>query len=187
MKTEASKMRRKIMQHLRYLAVLGIMFTLSLSSVRAGDDPWAMYRFLIGEWVGEGSGEPGQGAGGFTFQPDLQGKVLVRKNWADYPAAGGRPAFKHEDLLVVYKGEEGKRSHAIYFDSEDHVIRYTVSASEEGKMLTFVSEPSPRAPRFRLTYRSEGEDKIGIKFEIAPPGKPEEFKPYIEAKARKKK
>jgi hypothetical protein len=169
------------------LVVLGILFALSATPVTAGDDPWAMYRFLIGEWVGEGTGQPGQGAGEFSFLPDLQGKILVRKNRADYQASGARPAFSHEDLLVVYKGEDGKRAHAIYFDSEDHVIRYAVSASEDRKSLTFISDPSPKAPRFRLTYINEDGGKLGIKFEIAPPGKPEEFKPYIEAKAKKRK
>ena len=82
---------------------------------------------------------------------------------------------------------DGKRAHAIYFDSEDHVIRYTVAPSEDRKSLTFVSDASPSAPRFRLTYALEENDKLGIKFEIAPPGKPAEFKSYIEAKARKKK
>jgi hypothetical protein len=172
---------------LGFLAVLAILFAVSASTVNAGDDPWAMYRFLIGEWVGEGTGQPGQGTGEFSFLPDLQGKILVRKNRAGYPASGAQPAFSHEDLLVVYKGEDGKRAHAIYFDSEDHVIRYTVSVSEDRKSLTFVSDPSPKAPRFRLTYVSEEGDKLGIKFEIAPPGKPEGFRPYIEAKAKKRK
>jgi hypothetical protein len=169
------------------LAVLGVLCLTALASARPGDDPWAMYRFLIGDWVGEGGGQPGQGSGEFSFLPDLQGKVLVRKNRAEYPAAANRPAFIHEDLLVVHKGSDDKRSHAIYFDSEDHVIQYTVSASEDSKSLAFVSAPSPREPRFRLTYTNEAEDKLGIKFEIAPPGKPDEFKTYIEAKARKKK
>jgi hypothetical protein len=146
-----------------------------------------MYRFLIGEWVGEGGGQPGQGSGEFSFLPDLQGKVLVRKNRAEYPAVANRPAFVHEDLLVVYRGANGKRAHAMYFDSEDHVIKYSISASEDSKSLTFVSDPSPREPRFRLTYTKEADDRLGIKFEIAPPGKPDEFKSYIEAKARKKK
>src|SRR5215831_7558904 len=89
-------------------------------------DPWAAYRFLLGEWVGEGDGKPGQGSGGFSFATELDGKVLVRKNRNHIPAANGRPAATHEDLLVVYRGTDGKRNKAIYFDNEDHVIQYDV-------------------------------------------------------------
>jgi hypothetical protein len=42
-------------------------------SVSEGD-----FQFLIGEWI-----MPGGGSGGFTLEPDLQGKILVRRNKAD--------------------------------------------------------------------------------------------------------
>jgi len=151
---------------------------------QAKDDPWDPFRFLIGDWVGEG--KEGQGSGYFSLIPDLQRKVLVRKNHAQLPAANGRPAAVHEDLMVIYKSEDGKSHKAIYFDSEDHVINYTATFSPDKQTLTFISAPAPGAPRFRLTYQKEGDDRVGIKFEIAPPGKPEEFKTYLEGKAGKK-
>src|SRR6516225_7876725 len=116
----------------------------------AGDDPWAQYRFLVGEWVGEGSGDPGQGSGGFSVAPDLQGKVLIRRNRADYPAGKGKPAFTHEDLMVIYREAGAKNPEAIYFDNEGHVIRYHLSFSEDQKTLTFLSDVLPSAPRFRF-------------------------------------
>src|SRR5689334_18745322 len=51
---------------------------------------WDRWQFLIGDWVGEGGGEPGQGAGAFSFRLDLEGRVLVRKNRSDYPEAKDR-------------------------------------------------------------------------------------------------
>ena len=33
--------------------------------------------FLLGNWVAEGGGAPGQGTGGFSFAPDLQGTILL--------------------------------------------------------------------------------------------------------------
>ena len=68
-------------------------------------DPWDACRFLLGEWAGEGGGQPGRGTGGFTFALDLQDKVMVRRNRAELPAAAGRPAAVHDDLMVVYQGE----------------------------------------------------------------------------------
>jgi len=110
----------------------------------------------------------------------------VRRNHAELPAANGRPAAVHEDLMVIYKSQDGKSAKAIYFDSEDHVINYTATFSPDKQTLTFISAAAPGAPRFRLTYQKEAEGRIAIKFEIAPPGKPEEFKAYLEGKARKK-
>jgi hypothetical protein len=151
----------------------------------AADDPWSDYRFLIGEWQGEGDGGPGKGKGGFSFARDLQGKVLLRKNRTDFPATSGRPAFTHEDLMIVYPGEGEGKTRAIYFDSEGHVINYVASFSADRRTLTFVSDPTPSAPRFRISYtRGEGEI-LRIKFEIAAPGKPDEFKTYLEGAARR--
>jgi len=149
-------------------------------------DPWADYRFLLGDWVGEGEGEPGKATAQFAFATELDGKVLVRKHRAEIPAAGGRPAAKHEDLLIVYRGTDGKRTKAIYFDNEDHVIQYTVTPSDDKKSLVFLSDPDPSAPRFRLTYTKDKDESLKIKFEFAPPGKPDEFKTYVEGSARKK-
>jgi hypothetical protein len=49
----------------------------------------------------------------------------------------------------------------------------------------FVSDPSPSAPRFRLSYAKEQGDEVLIKFEMAPPGKPDGFRTYLEGKARR--
>jgi hypothetical protein len=152
---------------------------------RAGDDPWADFRFLIGAWVSDG--KPGDGSGSFTLAPDLGGKVLVRRHTADLPAANGRPAGRHEDLMVVYPGPGGKPVRASYFDSEGHVIQYAVSPLPDKKGLVFVSAADPAGPRFRLTYtRGEG-DTVAVKFEIAPPGKADGFKTYLEGTVRRKK
>jgi hypothetical protein len=151
------------------------------------DDSWKPYEFLAGDWVGEGSGEPGKGSGEFSFAWDLQKKVLVRRNRAELPAAQGRPAAVHEDIMVIYPGEPGGPHKAIYFDSESHVIEYVATVSDDKQMLTFLSGAIPSAPRFRLTYTKKDDDSVVIKFEIAPPGMPEGFKPYLEGKARRQK
>jgi len=149
-------------------------------------DPWASYRFLLGEWVGEGEGQPGQGKGQFSFAEELQGKILVRKNRAEYPASAGRPAFTHEDLLIVYQEDGDKAAKAIYFDSEGHVIHYTPSTSQDGKALIFLSDARPPAPRYRLSYVNQEAGKATVRFEVAPPGKPEAFKTYLQGRVRKK-
>jgi hypothetical protein len=144
------------------------------------DQRWAPIAFLLGEWTGEGGGGPGQGSGGFSFLPDQDGKILIRKNRADYAASKDRPAFSHTDLMIVYNEPGETKLRAIYFDMEDHVIHYTVEPSADGNSVQFVSD------NFRLTYRKTGPDSLALKFEIAPPGKPGVYAPYIEATARRK-
>ncbi len=146
---------------------------------------WSAWKFLIGEWVGEGTGSPGEGTGGFSFSPDLGKRILIRKNFAEYPATKDRPAFRHDDLMIVYQ-EQGKPTRAEYFDNEGHVIHYTVSFSADSTAVVFVTEPSLSEPRYRLTNTKEGNDKLIIAFEIAPPGKPDAFRQYIKASARRK-
>lgn len=168
-------------------AIAAILLPASISAQQAKNlDAWASWQFLVGEWVGEGGGEPGRGTGAFSFHLDLQGKVLVRRNRADYPPTKDRPAYSHEDLMVIYMEPGGQAARAIYFDNEGHVIHYTAAFSEDDRSLTFLSDPLPAAPRFRLTYTKKDKDGLGIKFEIAPPGKPDAFSIYLQADARRK-
>jgi hypothetical protein len=148
-------------------------------------DPWAPWRFLVGEWIGEGSGGPGKGTGGFSFQFDLEGKVMVRKNHADYPPANGKPAYHHDDLAILYLENGGIR--AIFLDGEGHVIHYAANAAPDGKTLTWLSDAAPGTPRYRFTYQKTDADTLGLKFEIAPPDKADAFATYIAATARRKK
>jgi hypothetical protein len=165
----------------------------------AGADWAARWRPLLGEWVGSGGGSPGQGEGGFSFGLELQGKAIVRRNHADYPASASRPASTHEDLMVISPGGAagtggsesaagaGVSDRATYWDSEGHMISYTATWSLDGKSVTFLSDPAPGSPRYRLSYHLDSEAAVSIRFDIAPPPTPDQFKPYITAKATRLK
>ena len=146
---------------------------------------WRDWYFLLGEWVGTGNGQPGQGTGGFTFKPDLQQHVLVRTNRAEYPAAKERPAYKHDDLMVIYHETAASPLRAIYFDNEGHVIHYAVRIDAADETAIFLSESEAGTPGYRLSYVGKTADTVNIKFEVAPPDKPEQFQTYIEATAKR--
>ncbi len=132
--------------------------------------------FLIGEWVA--LSQPGEPTGGFTFSLQLQGKAILRTNYADYPATAGRPASRHEDLLVIYLEDGALRGD--YYDSEGHVIRYT---GESGPgVVTFTSPPTANEPGFRLSYRLAPGGLLEGAFEIITPGGPV---PYLAWQAKK--
>ncbi|MGA3040716.1 MAG: hypothetical protein ABSF54_08015 [Bryobacteraceae bacterium] len=168
---------------MRYLLPLAIALCLPASPADR-QSAWGPVESLIGDWTGEGGGGSGQGSGSFSFKPDLQGKILVRKNRAEYPATKERDAFVHDDLMVIYRDPPDAALRAIYFDSEGHTIRYQVQAAPDGAVV-FLSGAEAAAPRYRLTYTPAGQDRVKIKFEIAPPGRPEQFATYIEAGARR--
>lgn len=166
------------------------LFTLISPSIlraqRTSEPPdWRPWQFLFGEWVGAGGGGPGEGAGTFSFTTDLQGTVLVRRNHSDFPASPERPAYSHDDLMVIYR-EGTTQTRAAYFDNEGHVIRYSTNFSPDSNSVVFISDPAPGTPRFRLTYEKKGDGLVTIRFEFAPPGKPDSFTRYIDAVARRK-
>jgi hypothetical protein len=66
------------------------------------------------------------------------------------------------------------------------LINYVVASSPDGKAVTFLSAPQPSAPRFKLTYELKEKGEVAIIFAIAPPGKPEELKTYVEGTAKRK-
>ncbi len=147
-------------------------------------DPYAAVRFLAGDWVGEGSGDPGKGSGEFSFRFELEGRTLVRRSWASYPAQNGRAAIRHEDLMTLFPEDGGLK--ALYVDNEGHVIHYAARALPGGAGVEFLS-PAGRGPVFRLTYRPQGADVVTVSFAIAPPDKPEAFTTYVEGVSRRKK
>jgi hypothetical protein len=146
---------------------------------------WEKWNHLIGEWVGEGSGQPGQNEGKFSFQTDLDGKILVRKNHTVFPETSTTKAMVHDDLLIVYPGAPGEPKEAIYFDNEGNTIKYKVSFTDSSVVLT--SDPSAKAPRFRLSYLTIDSKTVNITFEMASPQEPEIFKMYLSGKAFKVK
>jgi hypothetical protein len=147
--------------------------------------PWKDFDFLIGEWTWSGGGQPGQAKGTSTFEPVLNGTVLLRKVHLDYPASKDRAAFSHDDLLYVYHDPADDSLHAIFFDNENHVIRYAVSFPAGGDSIQFLSDAAPSGTRARMTYTRAGVDSVTEKFELAPPGKPDQFATYVEFVAKK--
>jgi len=142
---------------------------------------WTKFNWLMGEWIGEGSGQPGQGNGSFTFSYDLDKKILVRKANTLFPKTENKPATVHEDLMIIYPDAAGIPLKAIYFDNEGHTIEYTVVCAD--KSITFTSNKIPNVPVFRLTYSLLDNQLINTKFEMSRDG--ENFNTYIEGKSKK--
>ena len=170
---------------MRARGLIVVLVLMMSASVTLGqqDAAWSKWSWLIGEWVGEGSGQPGQGAGSFSLLPDLDGKILVRKNHSEYPATKDKPKIVHDDLMVVYRDEAAEPGKAIYFDNEAHTIEYKVGLKDNS--IVFTSDKTPNMPVFRLTYLPVDKDTITVKFEMSQDG--QTFKVYTEGKCKRKK
>lgn len=165
----------------RWVLVGVILFASFVVAQTQPKDRWSSWQPFLGTWVGSGDGQPGQGAGEFSLGQELQGAVLVRRNFAEYPASKDKPAYRHDDLMVIY--DDGKGTRADYWDNEGHVIHYGVEVS--AGELVFLSDEAA-GPRYRLTYVKTGPEKMKLTFEIAPPSDRNAFKTYITAELKRK-
>jgi hypothetical protein len=185
------------------IAALAVPATLAASAARAAAPPAAgapaaapapaaatpaelePLAFLVGEWPAAGTGQPGAGTGVATFTRGVQDKVIVRTSYADYPAAGDKPATRHDDLMVIYAAPGGG-ARADYYDSEGHVIRYAVQSTAPGQAVFLSDAAAGGGPRFRLAYTLTAPGVLKGEFAIAPPGTPDAFKPYLTWESHKK-
>ena len=154
------------MQKLVTLALTGV----ALFAQESAAD-WTKFDFLMGRWIGVAGAKDtplGPGQGGFSFEADLNRKIIVRKNHAEYDKG-----VTHDDLMVIYA--EGA-TRAIYFDSEGHVIRYNISFKGKDSVV-FESDGAQPGPKYRLSYWMEKNVMKGT-FEVAAPGTAE-FKTYL--------
>lgn len=129
---------------------------------------------LLGEWTASGDTQLGSGEGGFSFGLELDGHIIVRRNFAQYKT-GKAAGTRHEDLMIIYLTGVTAAPQAIYFDSEGHVIRYTLSFPDVGKVV-FDSDVSQPGPKYRLSYSLDGKVLSGT-FEIAT--SKNDFKTYL--------
>lgn len=143
------------------------------------NDAWKNLNFLLGDWVGIGgqtNPQLGAGQGSFSFKSDLKEKIIIRRNNAQYDSGA-----QHDDLMVIYLGAAADTPRAIYFDSEGHVIRYTLSFPSPQRVV-FESEDGQPGPKYRLSYWIENSSLNG-RFEIAAAAG--DYKTYLSWKSKK--
>jgi len=165
------------------LLLTATLFVMTITCFGQQSSTWNKWTWLIGEWKGEGSGQPGQGGGTFSFKLDLDKKIIVRKSHSEYPATENKPKVIHDDLMIVYLDFTGSTSKAIYFDNEGNTINYSITTSE--KSIVLISDKIPNVPVFRLTYTLLDKNIINTKFEMSQDG--EKFMTYIEGKSKRTK
>jgi hypothetical protein len=139
---------------------------------------WTPFEWLVGSWVADigSGGQPGMATrGGETWALDLDRRVIIRRDYSDYPPTADRPAAHHEGMMVIAPlAGGGYSAHA--YDNEGHNIDYDVAVGESTEVFT--SRAVSGEPRFRLTY-TRSVSGVDVKFEIAPPNQPGGFRVYV--------
>src|SRR5260370_33915032 len=151
-------------KNLFWLLIIFVCFPI----IASAQDSFAALQFLVGNWEAEST--PNVTVARTDFMLDLQGKALVRHNHAEYPAANGRPAYTHDDLVVVYREVKPVATKALYLDSDGYYARYTVTSSAPGQ-ATFVSDVIPGFPRYRISYSLLPTGGLGTPIEVPLAGR----------------
>lgn len=140
-------------------------------------DPLAPLRFLIGEWQGVASGQPGEGTALRSYETILKDRFIQERNTSTYPPQARNKAgemHEHQSLFSY----DGARKAILFrqFHQEGFVITYALNPSlSTTSRLVFDSEQVenvPRTWRARETYDLVSADEFTETFELAQGDKP---------------
>ena len=148
--------------------------------------PLAALEYLVGKWnVSYRSGDPGTATGGEeAWATEAGGAVLTRRAWCEFPETPQRPAFRHEDLLVIYTDTES-RLQGVFWDNEGHVHFYRhVQAADAADGVRLVTDAAIPGPRQALEYRFVPPNGTSAVFSLLLPGEPD-FRPYLQWECRR--
>lgn len=154
------------------------------------DSLWLPMSFFIGNWAGDGKGEPGNGKYERSYNWVLNKKFIEVNNKSTYPPSENnkQKGEVHEDIgFISYDGIQ-KSFMLRQFHIEGFVNQYKLeSISADGKSIVFISEALENIPpgyRARETYTIITRDEFTELFEIADPGK--DFAVYSQVRLKRK-
>jgi len=138
-------------------------------------DPWAPFRFFVGNWEGRGEGASGISTGRQSYEFILRGTYLHVRNKAVFDPQEKNPKGEvHEDWGVFSYDKARKTFVFRQFHVEGFVNQYVLeNAPAGGKTFIFVSEAIENIPagfKARLTYKVLDADTFEQTFDLAAQG-----------------
>jgi enterochelin esterase-like enzyme len=138
-------------------------------------DRWQPVRFMVGDWVGEASGEPGKGTVERAYALILGDQFIEENNTSTYEARNGQPPEVHHHRAFFSYDKAGRRIMLRQFHEESFVILYALDrAASSPTRLVFDSvsfENFSNEWRARETYEIVSPDEFTEIFELKGPGK----------------
>ena len=140
------------------------------------DSLWLVLKPFVGEWKGDGGGQPGKGKYERTYQFILNKRFIEIRNKSTYEPTTQHPNGEvHEDIGYFSYDNSRKTFMLRQFHVESFVIQYRIdSISPDQKTIVFISETIENIPpgyRTRETYHLVSNNEIEETFEIAEPNK----------------
>ncbi len=152
-------------------------------------DPWAAFRFFVGNWEGDARGEPGTGKASRIYRFVLGDRFLQVTNHSVYaPDAKHPKGDNHQDWGMFSFDKAQKKQVLRQFHIEGFVNQYVLaSVSEDGKTIVFTStaiENIPPGWRAREVYSIISSNEFVETFSLAEPEK--DFALYSETRFKRK-
>ena len=172
------------------LLLLLILPSVLFAQMTKRDSLWLTLKPFVGEWKGEGGGEPGKGKYERSYQFILNKRFIEIKNKSTYEPTTQHPNGEvHEDIGYFSYDNSRKTFMLRQFHVESFVIQYRIdSISTDKKTIVFISESIENIPpgyRAKETYRLVSDNEIEETFEIAEPNK--DFAAYSRVKLVRQK
>ncbi len=173
---------------MKQLALLLLLIPAISFGQQKRDSIWAPVNYFVGEWKGEGGGDPGMGVYQRSYKSVLNATAIEVRNMSKYPPTEKHPKGEvHEDYgnIIYDKARKTfllRQLHAEGF-ANDYVLE---SISPDKKTLIFTSEAIiniPKGWKARETYRILGVNEFEETFELAAPDK--EFAVYTKVKFKR--
>lgn len=140
-------------------------------------DPWAPIRFIVGNWQGTSTGQPGEGTVVRQYEFILKQRFIHEKNTSTYPPQEkNKKGEVHEHLSYISYDKARKLLVLRQFHVEGFVNQFVLNkdASTATKLVfdSEVFENLNNKWKARETYDVLGPEEFTETFELAPPNKP---------------
>jgi hypothetical protein len=159
----------------------------SVAQAPVKDDPWRPVRFLVGEWTGESTGEPGQGTVRRTYRFVLGDKFLHEQNVSTYPPQPNNPKGEVHEHWAFFSYDRARKALVLrQLHQESFVNQYVMLAEAKANTVVFETEALENLPsgwKARERYEVVSPDEFVETFELAEPGS--EFKLYSRSRFKR--
>jgi hypothetical protein len=161
----------------RFLLLLFMLLCLGVNAATPTSDPWSPVRFLLGEWVGTSTGQPGEGSVIRRYEWVLNQQFIRENNTSTYPAQEKNQRGEVHEHVGFLSYDKGRKLIVLrQFHIESFVNQYVLDpAASSATRVVFVSERFENLSnewRAREIYDIVSADEFFETFELAEPGKP---------------
>ena len=177
---------------MRKIFVLFLLITpcIIFSQVTKRDSLWLLLKPFVGEWKGEGGGQPGKGRYERSYQFILNKRFIEIRNKSTYEPTMQHPSGEVHEDIGYFSYDNGRKIFVLrQFHLEGFVNQFRIdSISPDKKTIVFISESIENIPpgyRAKETYRIVSDNEIEEIFEIAEPNK--KFTVYSKVKLVRQK